>query len=65
MMSGHRRERRSREQGVLDDLPDDIEVLQDMLRGVRMQLRKARLELDVRQAALGIVKKARTPTRSC
>lgn len=49
----------------LDDLPDGIEVLQDMLRGVRMQLRKARLELDVRQAALGIVKKARAPTRSC
>lgn len=49
----------------LDNLPDDIEVLQDMLRGVKMQLRKVQLELDVRQAALEIVKKTRAPTRSC
>lgn len=41
----------------LDDPPDDIEVLQDMLRGVRMQLRKVQLELDVRQTALEIVKR--------
>ena len=41
----------------LDDPPDDIEVLQDMPREVRMRLRKARLELDVRQAALEIVRK--------
>ena len=39
-----------------DDPPNDIEVLQDMLREVRMQLRKVQLELDVRQAALEIVK---------
>ena len=42
-----------------DDLPDDIEVLQDMLREAKMQLRKVRLELDVRQATLEIVKKDR------
>lgn len=48
-----------------DDPPDDIEVLQDMLREVRMQLRKVQLELDVRQAALEIVKKTRAPTRGC
>ena len=35
-----------------DDLPDDIEVLQDMLREAKMQLRKVQLELDVRQATL-------------
>ena len=40
-----------------DDLPDDIEVLQDMLREAKMQLGKVRLELDVRQATLEIVKK--------
>ena len=49
----------------LDDPPDDIGVLQDMLREVKMQLRKVQLGLDVRQAALEIVKKARAPTRSC
>ena len=41
----------------LDDLPDDIGALRDMPREVRMRLGKARLELDVRQAALEIVKK--------
>ena len=41
----------------LDDPPDDIEALQDMLREVRMRLGKTRLELDVRQAALETVKK--------
>lgn len=40
-----------------DDLPDDIEQLQDMLREAKMQLRKVQLELDVRQATLEIVKK--------
>lgn len=40
-----------------DDLPDDIEVLQDMPRAAKMQLRKVQLELDVRQATLEIVKK--------
>ena len=40
-----------------DDLPDDIEVLQDMLHKTKMQLRKVQLELDVRQATLEIVKK--------
>ena len=39
-----------------DDLPDDIEALQDMLREAKMQLRKVQLELDVRQATLEIVK---------
>lgn len=40
-----------------DDLPDDIEVLQDMLREAKMQLGRVQLELGVRQAALEIVKK--------
>ncbi|MDY5275031.1 MAG: IS3 family transposase [Atopobiaceae bacterium] len=40
-----------------DDLPDDIEALQDMLREAKMQLRRVQLELDVRQATLEIVKK--------
>ena len=40
-----------------DGLPDGIEVLRDMLREAKMQLRKVRLELDVRQATLEIVKK--------
>ena len=40
-----------------DDLPDDIEVLQDMLREAKVQLRRVQLELDVRQATLEIVKK--------
>ena len=40
-----------------DDLPDDIERLQDMLREAKMRLRKVQLELDVRQATLEIVKK--------
>ena len=40
-----------------DDLPDDVEVLQDMLRETKMQLRRAKLELDVRRATLEIVKK--------
>lgn len=47
-----------------DDLPDDIEVLQGMLREAKMQLRKVRLELDVRQATLEIVKKTGAPTQS-
>lgn len=33
----------------LDDLPDDIEVLQDMLREAKTQLRKVQPELGVRQ----------------
>lgn len=40
-----------------DDLPDDVEVLQDMLREAKTQLRRVQLELDVRQATLEIVKK--------
>ena len=40
-----------------DDLPDDIEVLQDMLREAKLQLRRTQLELEVRQATLEIVKK--------
>ena len=48
-----------------DDLPDDIEVLQDMLREAKMQLRKVQLEPSVRQATLGTARKARAPTQSC
>ena len=33
-----------------DDPPDDIEVLQDMLREAKMRLRKVQLELDARRA---------------
>lgn len=40
-----------------DDLPDDIEVLRDMLREAKMQLGKVQLGLDVRQATLEMVKK--------
>lgn len=40
-----------------DDLPNDVEVLQDMLREAKTRLRKVQLELDVRQATLEIVKK--------
>lgn len=39
------------------DLPDDIEVLRDMLREAKMRLRKVQLGLDVRQATLEMVKK--------
>lgn len=48
-----------------DDLPDDIEALRDMLRETKMRLRRVRLELDVRQATLEIVKKTRAPRRGC
>ena len=48
-----------------DDLPDDIEVLQDMLREAKMQLRRVQLEPGVRQATLEIVKKTRAPNRGC
>jgi hypothetical protein len=41
----------------LDDLPDDVEQLQDMLREAKVQLRKVQLELDVRQATLEIARK--------
>ena len=47
-----------------DDLPDDIEVLQDMLREAKMRLGKVQLEPGVRQATLEMVKKTRAPTRS-
>jgi transposase-like protein len=40
-----------------DDLPDDIEILQDMLREAKLQLRRTQLELEARQATLEIVKK--------
>ena len=40
-----------------DDLPDDIEALQDMLREAKTRLRKVQLELEVRQATLEVVKK--------
>lgn len=48
-----------------DDLPDDIEVLQDMLREAKMRLRRVQLELEVQQATLEIVKKTRAPNRGC
>lgn len=48
-----------------DDPSDGIEVLQDMLREAKMQLRKVQLEPGVRQAALEIVKKTGAPNRSC
>ena len=48
-----------------DDLPDDIEVLQDMLREAKMQLGRVQLEPGVRQATLEMVKKTRAPNRSC
>ena len=40
-----------------DDLPDDVEQLQDMLREAKVRLRQVQLELDVRQATLEIIKK--------
>lgn len=40
-----------------DELPDDIEQLQEMLREARVQLHKVQLELDVHKATLEIVKK--------
>ena len=47
-----------------DDPPDDIEVLQDMLREAKMRLRRVQLGLEVRRAAPEMVKKTRAPTRS-
>lgn len=47
-----------------DELPDDVEALQGMLREAKMQLRKVQLEPDVRQVTLEIVKKTRAPTRT-
>ena len=35
-----------------DDLPDDIEVLQDMLREAKMRLGRVQLGLEARQATL-------------
>ena len=48
-----------------DDPPDGIEILRDMLREAKMQLRRVQLELEVRQATLEIVKKTRAPNRGC
>ena len=48
-----------------DDLPDDIEVLQDMLREAKMQLRKVQPGPGVRQATLGTARKTRAPAQSC
>ena len=48
-----------------DDLPDGIEVLQDMLREAKMQPRRVQPGPGVRQAALGTARKARAPTQSC
>ena len=47
-----------------DDLPNDVEVLQDMLREAKTRLRRAQLEPGVRQATLETAKKTRAPTRS-
>lgn len=59
----------SEEKGVpvskgLDDLPDDIEVLQDMLRETKMRLRKVQLELDVRQAVFDSIQFTGLSTRN-
>ena len=40
-----------------EELPDDVETLQDMLRDAKLRLRAVQLELDVREATLEIVKK--------
>ena len=48
-----------------DDLPDDIEVLQDMLREAKMQPRKVQPGPGVRQATLETARKTRAPTQSC
>ena len=48
-----------------DGLPDDIEVLRDMPREAKMQLRKVQPGPGVRQATLEMVKKTRAPTQSC
>ena len=48
-----------------DGLPDGIEVLQDMLREAKMQLRKVQLGPGVRQATFETARKARAPTQSC
>lgn len=48
-----------------DGLPDGIEVLQDMLRDAKMQLRRVQPEPEVRQAALGTARKTRAPNRGC
>lgn len=52
----------SRESG---GLPDGVEVLQDMLREAKMQLRRVRPEPGVRQATLETARKARAPNRGC
>jgi putative transposase len=41
----------------LDDLPDDLGQLNDMLREAKARLRRVQLELDVRRATLEAVKK--------
>jgi transposase-like protein len=46
-------------------LPDGIEVLQDMLREAKMQLRRVQPELEVRQATLETARKTRAPDRGC
>lgn len=47
-----------------DGLPDDLESLQTMLRDAKARLRRVQLGLDVRQATLEMLKKARAPTRA-
>lgn len=47
-----------------DDLPDGIRELERMQPDLRAQVRKLRLEIDVRQATPGILKRNRAPTRT-
>ena len=47
-----------------DGLPDDVEGLERMQSDLKAQVRKLRLELDVRRATLEVLKKTRAPTRN-
>lgn len=47
-----------------DDLPDDLERPEEMLRQKKKGLRRVQPGLDVRQATLEIAKKTRAPTRT-
>ena len=47
-----------------DELPDDIEGLEKMQSDLKTQVRKLQLEIDVRQATLGVLKKTQAPTRN-
>ena len=47
-----------------DELPDDVEELEEIQSDLKAQVRKLQLEIDVRQATLEILKKTRAPTRN-